>query len=145
MKFIQLLSAACAATVATAFSPTLQNTARSTSSTLLFADADAGDDAAAPLAEIQFVRGVTEQCVPDVRLTRARDGSSGVATFAFDSPNVFDASTAAKGEITGMFMIDQEGEISTTAVNATTTASTVARTATPHSGHDARTLSPLRL
>ena len=71
-----------------------------------------------PTAEIQFVRGLTEQCVPDVRLTRARDGSSGVATFKFVSPNIFDASTASKGEITGMFMIDEEGEISTTSVNA---------------------------
>lgn len=34
------------------------------------------------------------------------------------SPNVFDASTATQGEVTGMFMIDDEGEISTTDVNA---------------------------
>ena len=69
-------------------------------------------------AAIQFVRGLDEKVVPDVKLTRARDGSSGVATFLFNSPNVFDASTAAQGEITGMFMIDDEGEISTTDVNA---------------------------
>lgn len=69
-------------------------------------------------AEIQFVRGLTEKVVPDVKLTRARDGSSGVAKFQFVSPNVFDASTAAQGEITGMFMIDDEGELSTTDVNA---------------------------
>ena len=72
----------------------------------------------AEAAEIQFVRGLTEKVVPDVKLTRARDGSSGVAKFQFISPNVFDASTAAQGEITGMFMIDEEGEISTTDVNA---------------------------
>lgn len=69
-------------------------------------------------AEIQFVRGLKEKVVPDIRLTRARDGSSGTATFKFVNPNVFDASTAAKGEITGMFLIDDEGEMSTTDVNA---------------------------
>ena len=69
-------------------------------------------------ATIQFVRGLDEKDVPDVKLTRARDGSSGVATFAFGNPNCFDASTQAAGEVTGMFMIDEEGEISTTAVNA---------------------------
>ena len=69
-------------------------------------------------ATIQFVRGLDEKVVPDVKLTRARDGSSGVATFQFVNPNVFDSSTQSQGEITGMFMIDEEGEISTTDVNA---------------------------
>jgi len=68
--------------------------------------------------EIQFVRGVSEKVVPDVKLTRARDGSSGVATFKFANPNVFDASTASQGDVTGMFLIDEEGELSTTDVNA---------------------------
>mmetsp|Transcript_9059 Transcript_9059/g.27081 ORF Transcript_9059/g.27081 Transcript_9059/m.27081 type:complete len:145 (-) Transcript_9059:281-715(-) len=69
-------------------------------------------------ASIQFVRGLDEKVVPDVKLTRARDGSSGTATFNFVNPNVFDASTAAQGDVTGMFMTDEEGEISTTDVNA---------------------------
>lgn len=69
-------------------------------------------------AEIQFVKGLTEKVVPAIKLTRAKDGSSGVATFNFASPNVFDASTAAQGEITGMYMVDEEGEMSTTDVNA---------------------------
>jgi photosystem II 13kDa protein len=69
-------------------------------------------------ASIQFVRGLDEKVIPNVKLTRARDGSSGVATFTFINPNVFDASTASMGEILGMFMIDDEGEISTTSVNA---------------------------
>ena len=81
--------------MATAFTPAAHQTVRQ--QTLLFAD---GEESAP--AEIQFVRGLTEGVVPDVRLTRARDGSSGVATFSFQSPNVFDASTAAKGEITGV-------------------------------------------
>lgn len=69
-------------------------------------------------AVIQFVRDLDEKVIPNVKLTRARDGGSGVATFTFQNPNVFDASTAAQGEILGMFMIDDEGEISTTKVNA---------------------------
>ena len=69
-------------------------------------------------ATISFIRDLEEKVVPDVKLTRARDGSSGIATFNFNNPNCFDASTASKGEITGMFMEDDEGEISTTDVNA---------------------------
>eukprot|EP00594_Rhizosolenia_setigera_P009079 CAMPEP_0178956678 /NCGR_PEP_ID=MMETSP0789-20121207/10427_1 /TAXON_ID=3005 /ORGANISM="Rhizosolenia setigera, Strain CCMP 1694" /LENGTH=153 /DNA_ID=CAMNT_0020638713 /DNA_START=96 /DNA_END=557 /DNA_ORIENTATION=- len=80
---------------------------RSVSTSELFAD-----------AVIQFVRGLPEKVVPDIKLTRAVDGSSGIATFNFQSPNVFDASTATEGEITGMFLIDDEGELVTTDVNA---------------------------
>ena len=69
-------------------------------------------------ASIQFVKGLDEKVIPDVKLTRARDGSSGTAKFNFQSPNCFDASTEKQGEITGMFLIDEEGEISTTDVNA---------------------------
>jgi len=69
-------------------------------------------------AEIQFVRGLEEKDVPDIKLTRARDGSSGTATFRFANPNVFDASTASSGDVTGMFLIDEEGELRTTDVNA---------------------------
>jgi len=67
---------------------------------------------------IQFVRGLEEKCIPSVKLTRAKDGESGIATFNFDNPNVFDASTSAAGEVTGMFMVDDEGELSTSDVNA---------------------------
>lgn len=70
------------------------------------------------MASIQFIRGLDEKVIPDVKLTRARDGSSGVASFTFKNPNCFDASTASKGEVMGMFLGDEEGEISTTDVNA---------------------------
>lgn len=104
MKVIATLSSALLVASASAFAPALPT--MSPSRTALEA------------ASIQFVRGLDEKCVPDVKLTRAKDGSSGVATFVFDQPNVFDASTQAQGEITGMFMEDEEGEISTTEVNA---------------------------
>jgi len=64
------------------------------------------------------VKGLNEKTVPDIKLTRAVDGSSGTATFRFSNPNVFDASTQAEGEITGMFLVDDEGEMQTTDVNA---------------------------
>jgi len=63
------------------------------------------------MAEIQFNRGVTEKTVPEVRLTRSRDGTTGTATFTFDSPQVLSADNT--DEITGMYMVDEEGEIAT--------------------------------
>ncbi|KAL3768762.1 hypothetical protein ACHAWU_006863 [Discostella pseudostelligera] len=69
-------------------------------------------------AEIQFIRGLEEKVIPDIKLTRARDGSSGTATFKFANPNVFDASTTSSGDVTGMFLVDEEGEMGTTSVNA---------------------------
>jgi photosystem II protein len=69
---------------------------------------------------LQFVRGVDEMVVPDVKLTRSRDGSNGVATFTFLKPTIFenDADIVSKGEITGLYMIDEEGELQTTDVLA---------------------------
>jgi photosystem II 13kDa protein len=69
-----------------------------------------------PMAEIQFVRGLTETATPDVRLTRARDGSTGVATFIFENPRAL--SMEATEDVTGMYMQDEEGEIITRKVNA---------------------------
>lgn len=60
----------------------------------------------------QFIRGVNESCVPEVQLTRAKDGSSGTATFIFAEPSVFEASEDL-GEITGLYMLDAEGELNT--------------------------------
>jgi|EP01083_Nonionella_stella_P304094 photosystem II protein len=102
MKLINLLALT---PLAAAFAPSSINTQSRLSTTSL--------DAC-----IQFVKGLDEKVVPDVKLTRAKDGSSGIATFNFDKPNCFDANTAAAGEVTGMFMIDDEGEISTNDVNA---------------------------
>jgi photosystem II 13kDa protein len=68
------------------------------------------------MAQIQFSRGINEDAVPDVRLTRSRDGSNGTATFYFEQPKALSA--ASTEEITGMYMIDEEGEISTREVKA---------------------------
>ncbi|AFY76062.1 MAG: photosystem II reaction center protein Psb28 [Hydrococcus sp. C42_A2020_068] len=63
------------------------------------------------MAEIQFARGVTEEAIPEVRLSRDRNGQNGMAKFYFDSPNIF--SNDSREEITGMYLIDEEGEIVT--------------------------------
>lgn len=67
------------------------------------------------MAQIQFFRGIEEEVVPDVKLTRSRDGSNGTATFYFQSPKAL--SSGSSEDITGMYMIDEEGEIVTRDVN----------------------------
>ena len=43
--------------------------------------------------KIQFIKGFDEKVLPDVRLTRSRDGSTGTATFRFKNPNILDKNT----------------------------------------------------
>ena len=66
-------------------------------------------------AAIQFFRGVDEPVVPDIRLTRSRDGRTGQATFRFEQPAAIAPETM--GDITGMWMVDEEGEMVTREVN----------------------------
>jgi photosystem II protein len=63
------------------------------------------------MAKIEFAKGVTEEIIPDVRLTRSRSGDTGTATFYFDAPKIL--SPESTSEITGMYLIDEEGEIVT--------------------------------
>lgn len=67
------------------------------------------------MAQIQFSRGSNEEVIPEVRLTRSKDGSNGTATFNFQNPKVLSEGRAE--EITGMYMVDEEGEIVTRDVN----------------------------
>lgn len=66
---------------------------------------------------IQFIQGIDEQTIPDVRLTRSKDGTNGMAIFSFEQPSVFDSSGEV-GDITGFYMIDEEGVIQSVDVNA---------------------------
>lgn len=66
------------------------------------------------MAEIQFARGIAEPVIPDVRLTRAKDGTNGTATFYFDYPQALSENGV---EITGMYLVDEEGELMTREVN----------------------------
>ena len=68
-------------------------------------------------AHIQFIKGINEKILPDIRLTRSRDGSTGTATFRFKNSNILDKSLALTGEITGMYMIDKEGVLETRDIN----------------------------
>eukprot|EP00327_Prymnesium_parvum_P004308 CAMPEP_0182826462 /NCGR_PEP_ID=MMETSP0006_2-20121128/16387_1 /TAXON_ID=97485 /ORGANISM="Prymnesium parvum, Strain Texoma1" /LENGTH=201 /DNA_ID=CAMNT_0024953629 /DNA_START=56 /DNA_END=662 /DNA_ORIENTATION=- len=77
------------------------------------------DGVSAPEAYIEFIVGVPEPCVPDVSLTRSRDGSTGVATFTFDNPSFLAAASQELGETTGMYLKDNEGTMKSTDVTAT--------------------------
>lgn len=61
------------------------------------------------MAHIEFARGKKEAVIPDVRLTRSPDGRNGTATFYFDQPKAFEDEL----EITGMYLVDEEGELVT--------------------------------
>ena len=68
------------------------------------------------MAEIQFSRGIRETVIPDVRLTRSKDGTNGTATFYFQNPEAH--SNDSTNDITGMYMLDEEGELATKEVKA---------------------------
>lgn len=70
------------------------------------------------MASIQFIKGINETVVPNVKLTRSRDGSNGTATFRFNNPDILQTNMQEKGEITGMYLQDEEGEMVTKDVNA---------------------------
>ena len=67
-------------------------------------------------ATIQFFRGIDEPVVPEIRLTRSRDGRTGQAFFIFDNPEAISKESIA--ELKGMILIDEEGELVTREVNA---------------------------
>ena len=65
---------------------------------------------------IQFFLGVDEPVVPEIRLTRSRDGKTGQALFVFEKPEALTKETMTS--ITGMTMVDEEGQLVTRDVNA---------------------------
>lgn len=70
-------------------------------------------------AVIQFIRGIDEKTIAEVKLTRSRDGNTGTATFHFDKPNIINKDISkSNNDITGMFMIDEEGILFTRNINA---------------------------
>lgn len=68
------------------------------------------------MAAIQFFPGVDEPVVPDIRMTRSRDGRTGQAIFIFDQPQALSPESMA--DIGGMYMVDEEGQMVTRDVNA---------------------------
>jgi photosystem II 13kDa protein len=69
-------------------------------------------------AVIQFIQGIKETSIPQVQLTRSPDGSTGTATFLFKNCSLLEKQTSSEGEITGMYLIDEEGVLITKNVNA---------------------------
>ena len=67
-------------------------------------------------AQIQFSRGIAEEEVPDVRVTRGKSGESGTATFYFENPKIL--APDYNEDITGCYLVDEEGEIVTREVKA---------------------------
>ena len=67
-------------------------------------------------AAIQFFRGVDEVVIPEIRLTRSRDGRTGQALFVFEKPEALSVETMT--DIAGMILVDEEGEMVTREVNA---------------------------
>lgn len=63
------------------------------------------------MAEIQLSQGIKEVAIPQVKITRSKTGNQSTATFFFESPQAFNTETAET--ITGMYMVDEEGEIMT--------------------------------
>eukprot|EP00210_Caulerpa_lentillifera_P007158 g6848.t1 len=66
---------------------------------------------------LEFIRGLAEESVPEVRLTRSPSGTSGTANFRFENPSVLEAAGEV-GDITGLYMVDDEGVMQTVDVNA---------------------------
>jgi photosystem II protein len=54
--------------------------------------------------------------VADIRMTRSRDGRTGQAMFVFEQPQALAPETL--GDIGGMYMLDEEGQLVTRDVNA---------------------------
>ena len=68
------------------------------------------------MTAIQFIRGTDEEVTPKVRLTRSRSGDQGTAEFTFENPKAFSQNLTKNFE--GMYMIDEEGEITCLEVKA---------------------------
>lgn len=70
------------------------------------------------MATIQFIVGINETSIPQVKLTRSRDGKTGTATFRFNQPDILQSGMQNKGDITAMYLTDEEGQLLTKDVNA---------------------------
>ncbi|CAN0325418.1 unnamed protein product [Ascophyllum nodosum] len=69
-------------------------------------------------AVIEFIKGIEETTIPIINITRSPDGTTGTATFIFEDASLFYTGINSQNEITGMFLIDKEGTLSTRDINA---------------------------
>ena len=64
---------------------------------------------------IQFFKGVDEKVIPEIRLTKSKDGYAGQAFFRFDNPEALSSDNFK--DIQGMYLLDEEGLITTREIN----------------------------
>ena len=67
-----------------------------------------------PIA-IRFFNNLDENVVPQIRLTKSKDGQSGQAFFRFESPEALLSDNFK--DIQGMYLIDEEGQITVRDIN----------------------------
>ena len=68
------------------------------------------------MAQIQFSEGINEPVIPEIGLTKSKTGEQGKASFYFEKPAIL--GNEVNADITGMYMIDEEGQIVTREVKA---------------------------
>jgi len=66
---------------------------------------------------IEFFNGISENVIPEIRLTRSKDGSTGQAIFSFNNPDALTKQDFT--QIQKMSLIDKEGVIITREVSVT--------------------------
>ena len=64
---------------------------------------------------IQFIKGKNEKGLPEIRLFRNLDGKKGKAIYKFKKPTTI--TTENFDSIQKMYLIDEEGELSTRKIN----------------------------
>ena len=64
---------------------------------------------------IQFFNGIDEKVIPQIRLTKSKDGQAGQAFFRFDSPEALMSENFK--DIQGMYLIDEEGKMTAREIN----------------------------
>ena len=66
-------------------------------------------------ASIQFIQGIEETVVPEIRLEKSKNSNTGQAIFTFLRPAVFTFQNFK--EINGMYLLDEEGIITVKEIN----------------------------
>ena len=64
---------------------------------------------------IQFIKGKDEKDLPEIRLFRSPDGKKGQAIYKFNKPSTITIDNF--DSIQKMYLIDEEGELSTRKIN----------------------------
>jgi len=63
------------------------------------------------IPQIQFIKGVRENTLPIVKLTRSKNGQTGTATFVFIYPEIFFSKKISENPITGTYLLWDTKEI----------------------------------